>query len=43
MALSQYVKVDPSFIYCSDNNKDWMNIETLELWIEKHKATIGKF
>jgi UDP-N-acetylglucosamine 4,6-dehydratase (inverting) len=35
------VKVDPNFTYCSDNNKDWMSIDTLKDWIEKNYNTIG--
>ena len=34
-------KVDPEFIYCSDNNKEWMTIETLQKWIEKNYNKIG--
>jgi UDP-N-acetylglucosamine 4,6-dehydratase/5-epimerase len=35
------VKVDPNFTYCSDNNKDWMSIDTLKDWIEKNYNKIG--
>ncbi len=28
--------VDPEFTYCSDNNLDWMSIDTLRNWIEKN-------
>jgi UDP-N-acetylglucosamine 4,6-dehydratase (inverting) len=35
------VKVDPEFTYCSDNNKEWMNIKTLQSWIDKNKGKIG--
>ena len=35
------VKVDPEFIYCSDNNKEWMEIAELQEWIEKNKSKIG--
>ena len=34
-------KVDPEFIYCSDNNKDWMEIFELQKWIEKNRNKIG--
>ena len=35
------VKVDPEFIYCSNNNKEWMEIAELQEWIEKNKRKIG--
>jgi UDP-N-acetylglucosamine 4,6-dehydratase/5-epimerase len=35
------VKVDPDFIYSSDNNKEWMKIRTLENWIEGNRNKIG--
>jgi UDP-N-acetylglucosamine 4,6-dehydratase/5-epimerase len=35
-------KVDPEFIYSSDNNKEWMDIKVLEGWIDKNKNKIGK-
>lgn len=34
--------VDFDFIYCSDNNDDWMSIETLRKWIEQNHGKIGK-
>lgn len=34
--------VAPDFTYCSDNNTDWMSIDTLHAWIEKNRAKIGK-
>ncbi|MDH5524795.1 MAG: UDP-N-acetylglucosamine 4,6-dehydratase (inverting) [Desulfobulbaceae bacterium] len=34
--------VAPDFIYCSDNNTDWMSIETLRVWIEQNRENIGK-
>ena len=36
------VKVDPNFIYSSDNNKEWMDIETLQKWIEANLDKVGK-
>ena len=30
------------FTYCSDNNTDWMSIETLRTWIEQNREKIGK-
>jgi FlaA1/EpsC-like NDP-sugar epimerase len=35
------IKVDPNFIYSSDNNKEWMEIATLQNWIEKYRKKIG--
>ena len=35
------VKVEPDFIYCSDNNKEWMSVKTLQDWIEKNSNKIG--
>jgi len=34
-------KVDPEFIYSSDNNKEWMEVSELQDWIEKNKNKIG--
>jgi FlaA1/EpsC-like NDP-sugar epimerase len=35
------VRVAPDFMYCSDNNEDWMEIDTLQDWIEKNRHKIG--
>jgi FlaA1/EpsC-like NDP-sugar epimerase len=35
------VKVEPDFMYCSDTNKDWMEISELQNWIELNKDKIG--
>jgi UDP-N-acetylglucosamine 4,6-dehydratase/5-epimerase len=34
-------KVDSEFMYCSDNNTEWMKISELQEWIEKNKNKIG--
>ena len=34
--------VSPDFTYCSDNNADWMSIDTLRAWIEQNREKIGK-
>jgi UDP-N-acetylglucosamine 4,6-dehydratase (inverting) len=34
--------VAPDFTYCSDNNVDWMSIDSLQAWIEQHRNYIGK-
>jgi FlaA1/EpsC-like NDP-sugar epimerase len=33
--------VDPGFSYCSDNNAEWMSIETLKSWIAANRDKIG--
>jgi UDP-N-acetylglucosamine 4,6-dehydratase (inverting) len=35
-------KVAEDFTYCSDNNQEWMNIETLKSWITQNRNKIGK-
>ena len=35
-------KVAPDFTYCSDNNTDWMSIDTLRAWIIQNKEMIGR-
>lgn len=34
--------VAPDFTYCSDNNSDWMSIDTLGAWIDRNREKIGK-
>lgn len=34
-------KVPEGFTYCSNNNRDWMTIETLRAWIEERKDRLG--
>ena len=34
--------VAKDFTYCSDNNTEWMRIETLQAWIEDNRLHIGK-
>ena len=34
--------VAPNFTYCSDNNPEWMSIETLQNWIQINREHIGK-
>jgi len=36
------VKVPAHFTYCSDNNNEWMTIETLQAWISENRGKIGK-
>ncbi len=35
------IKVDPEFMYCSDSNKEWMQISELKEWIEFNRNKIG--
>jgi len=35
-------KVPEGFQYSSDNNREWMSIETLQEWIDTNKEKIGK-
>ena len=35
-------KVAPEFTYSSDNNTDWMSIDTLRVWIERNCDKVGK-
>lgn len=34
--------VHPDFTYSSDNNPEWMSIETLSIWIAQNRDKIGK-
>ena len=36
------VKVEDGFEYTSDNNSEWMSIESLQKWVECNKDKIGK-
>ena len=40
--INSGIKVDERFMYTSDNNTEWMSIETLRDWIEIHRNKIGK-
>ncbi|MCX6237706.1 MAG: UDP-N-acetylglucosamine 4,6-dehydratase (inverting) [Bacteroidia bacterium] len=35
------IKVKEGFMYSSDNNSEWMPVEKLRSWIQKHKNKIG--
>ena len=34
-------KVDSNFVYCSDNNKEWMKVSELQEWIKENRNKIG--
>lgn len=36
------VRVSDGFTYCSDNNKDWMSRDELQVWIAANESKIGK-
>lgn len=35
-------KVLSDFTYCSDNNPEWMSVESLKTWIEENRDLVGK-
>jgi UDP-N-acetylglucosamine 4,6-dehydratase (inverting) len=35
------IKVKSDFMYCSDSNKEWMSIKSLQDWIKENKNKIG--
>lgn len=35
-------KVAENFTYCSDNNTEWMSIESLQAWIAQNREKVGK-
>ena len=35
-------KVAENFIYCSDNNTEWMKVESLQAWIAQNREKVGK-
>lgn len=35
-------KVAPDFTYCSDNNVEWMSIDTLRAWVAQNIDKVGK-
>ena len=39
--IGEGIKVESDFVYSSDSNKDWMEIETLKKWIVDNKDIIG--
>ncbi len=40
--IGEGIKVDPKFLYSSDNNNEWMTISELKNWLSKNKQNIGK-
>ncbi len=35
-------RVSEDFTYCSDNNAEWMSVETLQAWIAQNREIVGK-
>ena len=40
--IANGIRVPFDFIYSSDNNKEWMTVESLKNWIQSNKEKIGK-
>ncbi|WP_445371147.1 UDP-N-acetylglucosamine 4,6-dehydratase (inverting) [Methylomonas sp. HW2-6] len=40
--INQGVRVAPDFIYCSDNNTEWMSVVELQAWLEQNRDKVGK-
>lgn len=43
MRIKDGTKVANGFSYTSDNNPDWMTVDTLRQWIESNRQKIGSF
>jgi len=41
LRIGDGVKVKEGFAYTSDNNQDWMSVETLRKWVEAKRTQIG--
>jgi UDP-N-acetylglucosamine 4,6-dehydratase (inverting) len=39
--INNGILVPPDFTYSSDNNKDWMSVDQLRMWISKNRDKIG--
>ena len=40
--IGEGVQVDNNFKYCSDSNTEWMDVKTLQNWIEENSDNVGK-
>jgi FlaA1/EpsC-like NDP-sugar epimerase len=40
--IKKGLKVAESFNYSSDNNPEWMSVETLKVWIKQNRDKVGK-
>lgn len=41
--INDGVKVSPDFNYSSNNNTEWMSVNELREWLEKHRHLLGSF
>jgi FlaA1/EpsC-like NDP-sugar epimerase len=39
--INNGILVPPDFVYSSENNKDWMSVDQLRMWISKNRNNIG--
>lgn len=42
LRIKDGTKVAEDFTYCSDNNKEWMSVATLQTWIAENREKVGK-
>lgn len=40
--INRGVRVAPDFVYCSDNNTEWMSVAELQAWLEQNRDKVGK-
>jgi hypothetical protein len=39
--INDGIKMNDGFTYTSDNNTEWMTVESLNAWIQKYRGNIG--
>ncbi|OAI13878.1 UDP-N-acetylglucosamine 4,6-dehydratase (inverting) [Methylomonas koyamae] len=40
--INRGVRVAQDFVYCSDNNTEWMSVAELQAWLEQNRDKVGK-
>ncbi len=40
--INSGIKVAPDFTYTSSNNKEWMSLNQLQMWIQQNREQVGK-
>ncbi len=40
--IKEGTRVTEDFTYCSDNNTEWMSIDTLQAWVGQNREVVGK-
>ncbi len=40
--INRGVRVAQDFVYCSDNNAEWMSVAELQAWLEQNRDKVGK-